>query len=116
MSPKLSTNAKQQLAALEEGRRKWSHVHGLVERAAAQPSQRETFIRQCRRAAEDVSRLFSNVGLGVLAASSNELVMALRVVGNFSARVGAMRDIVATVNNSMERAERAIYEEAKTTS
>ena len=116
MSPKLSSAAKQKLAALEEGRRKWSHVRGLVERAATQPTHREAFVRQCRRAAEDVSRLFSNAGLGVLAVGTNELVLALRLVGNFSSRVGSMRDIVATVNNGIERAERAIYEAAKPTS
>ncbi len=116
MSSKLSSAAKQKLAALEEGRRKWSHVHGLVERAATQPTHRDAFIRQCRRAADDVSRLFSNAGLGILAAGTNELVLSLRMAGNFSTRVGSMRDIVASVNNGIQRAERAIYQAEKPTS
>ena len=44
MRPKLSSAAKQKLAAPEQGRRKWSHVHGLVERAATQPYYGEAFI------------------------------------------------------------------------
>jgi hypothetical protein len=113
MGSKLSGTELKKLEAVEEGRKKWNRVHSLVERAAAEPRGRDSYLRQCRRAAEEVGRLFSGSGFGTLADAANQVAQLIGRTRNFEQRAGVIRESVAAVHNAIDRAERAIHAEGQ---
>lgn len=110
MGQKLSANTIRQLSVLGEAKRKWNRVHALVEQAATNADTRELFLRQCQRAAQDVSQLFDGNGFRSLADTANQLELVIKRPGSYHARLGAMREIVGTVFTDIDRAERAIVD------
>jgi len=113
MGSKLSANAQQKLSALEEARRKWDRIHGLVELAATQKTGQDMYLGQIRRAAQDVSRVFLNNGMGPLADGANQMALLVRRGGTIQSKLRAMREQVASVRGGIERAEKAVIDEDK---
>jgi hypothetical protein len=111
MGTKLSSKGLKKMEIIEQARRKWDRVHGLVEQYGSTSSGEDMFLGQISRAATDVSRLFMNAGYGVMADSANQLSMlAKRGVGK-QMKIRAMRDFVVSVKSAMERQEKIIVEE-----
>lgn len=108
MGSKLSGTALQRMALLEEARRKWDRVRSLVEQAATQPGTRDSLLPQCRRAAEEVARIFSDAGFGALSDSGSQLAQLVGRGRNFEKRVGGARDLVGTVHAGIDRAKLAL--------
>jgi hypothetical protein len=113
MGSKLSGTALKKLDTLEEARSKWDRIHSLLEHAAAPTGGRDQFLRQCRRAAEELARLLSGSGFGNLADTASQLAMLIGRTRNFEQRVGSIREAVAAVLTGIERAESAIHLEAE---
>jgi hypothetical protein len=108
-----TTDGIAKLEALEEGRKKWDRVHSLVERAGVEMRDRDNLLRQCRRTAEDVGRLFSASGFGTLADAATQLAQLVGRTRNFEQRRGVIRESVAAVHNAIDRTERAINADAQ---
>ncbi len=108
MGSKLSSKALRILEALEEARRKWDRVHSLVEKVAVARTSQDMFLSQISRAAAEVNRLFMSNGLGPLADTANQLSMLVRRGGSMQSKVRSMREMVVSVRNGMERAQRAV--------
>lgn len=108
MAQKLSANAIKQLSVLSEAKRKWNRVHALAEQAASNADTREMFLRQCQRAARDVSQVFDGSGFRNLADMAAQLELVVRRRGSYQARLGAIREIVGTVFTGIDRAEQNI--------
>lgn len=113
MGSKLSGTELKKLGTLEEARSKWARIHSLLEHAATSSGGRDTFLRQCRRAAEELARLLSGSGFGNLADSASQLAMSIGRTRNFEHRAGSIRESVAAMLTGIERAERTIHIEAE---
>lgn len=113
MGQKLSANAIQKIATLKEAKRKWDRVHSLVEQAATQAESREVFLRQCRRAAEDVSRVLEQAGFRSLADTADQLPSVIKRPGSINARLGGMREVVGALYTAIDRTESRIVRDER---
>ena len=113
MGSKLSSKGLKKMETIQQARRKWDRVHGLVEQYGTQKVGEDMFLGQIARAAVEVNRVFMNSGYGVMADQANQLAMlAKRGVGK-PMKLRAMRDFVSAVKAAMERQEKMIMEEDK---
>jgi hypothetical protein len=108
MAQRLSTTAVLKLEALEEAKRKWDRVHGLLEQAATQVGTRGHFLRQCRRASQEVSRVLDGSGFRGLADTVDQMEFVIKRPGSFHARLGTLREVISSVYKGIESAERAV--------
>ncbi len=113
LGQKLSANAIQKIATLKEAKRKWDRVHSLVEQAATQAESREVFLRQCRRAAEDVSRVLEQAGFRSLADTADQLPSVIKRPGSINARLGGMREVVGALYTAIDRTESRIVRDER---
>ena len=113
MAKKLSSKAMRKLDTLTEARRKWDRVHSLVEQTASQKTGQDMYLSQIKRAAEDVGRVFMNGGYGPLADGAKEMALLVKRGGSLQTRIRGMREIVGTVHNGIERAEKAVMDDDK---
>ena len=106
MADKLSAKARAKLGALKEARRKWDHVHSLVERLVSTEQGRHHLTSQISRASQDVREILADKGLPVLAEDANEMTALINRGGSVDRKFTRMRELVSTVRTGMERAER----------
>ncbi|HEX9579475.1 MAG TPA: hypothetical protein VF970_00080 [Gemmatimonadales bacterium] len=113
MGSKLSSKGLKKMDVIDQARRRWDRVHGLVEQYATQKVGEDMYLGQIARASVEVSRGFMNAGWGVMADTANQLAMlAKRGLGK-QMKVRAMRDFVSSLKAAMERQEKMIVEEDK---
>ena len=108
MGSKQDSSTEKKLEALEEAKRKWDRVRSLIERAADRARGRDTWLRQCQRASNDVARLLLMNGFGALASDASELAFQVKRGGRFESKVPSMREQVAKVSGGIERAEHSL--------
>lgn len=113
MAKKLSANAMKQLEVLTEARRKWDRVHSLVEMTASQKVGQDMYLSQIKRAAEDVARVCMNGGYGPLAGNAGEMALIVKRGGTMQTKIRQMREIVGSVHNGIERAEKSVMDSEK---
>ena len=107
---KLSSGAQLKMDMLVLVRRKWDRVYGLVEQYGAARSSEDQFLSQIARASVDVSRIFMNNGLGVMADTANQMAMQAKRGTGKPMKLRAMRDYVVSVRQAMDRAEKQIID------
>lgn len=113
MAKKLSSNAMKKLETLAEARRKWDRVHSLVEMTASQKTGHDMYLSQIKRAAEDVARVCMNGGYGPLAGNANDMALTVKRGGTLQTKLRQMREIVGSVHNGIDRAEKAVMDAEK---
>ena len=106
MADKLSGKARAKLGALKEARRKWAHVHSLVERVVSAKQGHHHLISQISRASQDVGQILADNGLLVLAEDANQLAALIKRGGSVERKFTKMRELVGAVRTGMEQAER----------
>ncbi len=106
MADKLSAKARAKLGALKEARRKWDHVHSLVERLVSTEQGRHHLISQIGRASQDVREILADKGLPVLAEDAHEMTALINRGGSVDRKFTRMRELVGSVRTGMEQAER----------
>lgn len=109
MAGKLSAKAQQKIDLLLEARRKTDRIHSLVEQYASQ--KQDFYASQIARAGAELGRVLLNGGFGVMADYANQLGMAAKRGGATQAKFRALREAVAQLRPSIERAEKAVYAE-----
>jgi len=110
---KLSAMAQIKLDVLTETRRKYDHIHSLVEQYGAANTGEDTLMRALSRAAADVGRVFMNNGYGIMADHSNQIAMlAKRGVGK-QIKLRTFRESMASVRAAIDHAEKMIIDEEK---
>jgi len=113
MAKKLSSNAMKKLETLAEARRKWDRVHSLVEMTASQKTGQDMYLSQIKRASEDVARVCMNGGYGPLAGNAGEMALIVRRGGSLPTKIRQMREIVGSVHNGIDRAEKGVMDAEK---
>jgi hypothetical protein len=113
MAQKLSSNAMKKLEILTEARRKWDRVHSLVEQTASQKTGQDMYLSQIKRTSEDVARVCMNGGYGPLAGNAGEMALIVRRGGTLQTKIRQMREIVGSVHNGIDRAERGVMDSEK---
>ncbi len=108
MDSKQDASVEKKLEALDEAKRKWDRVRSMIERAADRVTGRDTWLRQCHRASNEVARLFITNGFSALADDATELAFQVKRGGRFESKVGGMREQVAKVSAGMERVRHAL--------
>jgi hypothetical protein len=108
--PRLSATAFRRLSGLEEARRKWDHVHALVEQVStfAAAGSEMVLMQQIGRAATDVGRVLDDCGYGALADSAAGLKMQMRRTNLTQMKIRTMRDTVAEVRSALDQAVRQL--------
>jgi len=110
---KLSAMAQIKLDVLTETRRKYDHIHSLVEQYGAAKVGDDTLLGSLARTATDVGRVFMNNGYGLMADHSNQIAMlAKRGVGK-QTKLRTFREAIASVRSAMDHTEKMIVEEEK---
>lgn len=107
---KLSSGAQLKMDMLVLVRRKWDRVYGLVEQYGAARSGEDAFLSQIARASADVSRMFMNNGMGVMADTANQMAMLAKRGSGKPMKHRAMRDYVVSLRQAMDRAEKQIID------
>ena len=110
MADKLSAKARARLAALKEVRRKWGHAHSLVERVVSAKQGHHHLISQISRASQDVGLILVENGFLGLAENANEIAALINRGGPIERKFTRMRELVGTVRNGLERAEKVTKE------
>ena len=120
MAEKLSAKARVKLGALEEARRKWDHVHSLVEKLVSashrhQQSRSKTsggsqevqnLKIQLSRASYDMVRMLTDRGLAVLGEDAGQIAALIRQGGPIERRFRRMRELVGMMSMAIEQAEK----------
>ncbi len=107
MAHKISAKARMKLGVLEEARRKWDHVHSLVEKLVSAKEDHHHLKSQIRRASLDVGRLLADNGLPFIAEDVDQITRLIRQGGPIERKFARMRELVGRVRAGMERAESA---------
>ena len=105
MAGKLSPKARMRLGVLEEARRKWDHVHSLVERLVSAKEDHHHLKNQISRASLAVGRLLADNGLPVIAEDVDQIAGLIRQGGPIERKFTRMRELVGRVRTGMELAE-----------
>lgn len=113
MAQKLSSNAMKKLEVLTEARRKWDRVHSLVEMTASQKTGQDMYLSQIKRTSEDVARVCMNGGYGPLAGNAGEMALIVRRGGSLQTKLRQMREVVGSVHNGIDRAEKGVMDSEK---
>lgn len=110
---KLSAMAQLKLDVLTEARRKFDHIHSLVEQYGAAKTGEDALMSALARAATNVGRVFMNNGYGLMADHSNQIAMlAKRGVGK-QLKLRTFREAIASVRTAIDHTEKMIMEEEK---
>lgn len=111
---KLSAGAMLKLDALSVARRKFDHIHALVEQyGGARGAGEDALLRSLARAATEVGRVFMNNGYGIMADHTNQIAMlAKRGVGK-PQKLRTFRETIAAVRSAMDHAEKMLIDEER---
>jgi len=123
----LSGHARGKLAVLDEVRRKWDHVHALVQqiyarrtavtvaRGTLSQSSKEqlgAMMRQLTRQSAEVAQLLADGGFAALAEDVQQLMAVARLGGAVQkARLFRMKELVALGYEGLGVADRRVREE-----
>jgi len=110
MAVKLSAKARARLHALKEARREWARAHSLVERVVSAKHGHHHLISQISRASQDVGLILVENGFLGLAENANEIAALINRGGPIERKFTRMRELVGTVRNGLERAEKVTKE------
>jgi hypothetical protein len=106
MEDKLSARARARLGVLKEAQQKWARAHSLVERVVSAKQGHHHLIRQISRASQDVGLILVENGLLDLAENVNQIATLISRGGPIERKFTRMRELVGTVRNGLERAEK----------
>ncbi len=114
---------------LEEARRKWDHVHALVEelemrrstqsvsvraKSAVMEGHVERLQRSVRRASSDLSTLLAERGFALLAEDVQQMTVLARGAGVLHrAKVIRMKEVIAVIYDALDFAQRKVIEDDK---
>lgn len=110
---KLSAKAQLKLDVLLEARRKLDRIHALVEQYAGTSRGEDALLSPLARTATDVGRLFMNQGYGIMADHANQIAMMAKRGAGKQTRLRTFRELVASLRQAVEHAEKTIIEEDK---
>jgi hypothetical protein len=110
---KLSAGAQLKLDALTVARRKFDHIHALVEQYGGTQAGEDALLRSLARAAAEVGRVFMSNGYGILADHANQIAtLARRGVGK-PTKLRTFRETIAAVRSAMDHAEKMLMDEER---
>jgi hypothetical protein len=122
----LSGRARGKLAVLDEVRRKWDHVHALVQQIYARRTAGTTrgalsksseaplgaMMRQLTRQSAEIAQLLADSGFAPLAEDVQQLMTLARLSGAVQkARLFRMKELVAVGYEGIELADRRVREQ-----
>jgi len=122
----LSGRARGKLAVLDEVRRKWDHVHALVQQVYARRMAGTTrgalsksseaplgaMMRQLTRQSAEIAQLLADSGFAPLAEDVQQLMALARLSGAVQkGRLFRMRELVAVGYEGIELADRRVREQ-----
>jgi len=110
---KLSAKAQLKIEVLAEARRKLDRIHSLVEQYAGTGHGEDAFLGPMARTATEVARLVMNNGYGVMADQANQIAMLAKRGTGKQTKVRTLRELVVSVRQAMDHAEKMIIEEDK---
>ncbi len=111
---KLSAKAQLKIDVIVQARRKFDRLHALVEQYAGTGKGDDAFMSPINHTATDVARLFMNNGYGIMADQTNQIGMLAKRSASKPSRVRTFRELVNSVRQAMDHAEKMILEEDKT--
>jgi len=110
---KLSAGAKLKMDVFTQARRKFDRIHSLVEQYAGTSKGEDALLSPISRTATEVARLLMMSGYGIMADHSNQISMLAKRGTGKQTKLRTFRELVASVRQAIDHAERVIIEEEK---
>jgi hypothetical protein len=110
---KLSAGAQLKMDVFTQARRKFDRIHSLVEQYAGTSKGEDALLSPISRTATEVARLLMMSGYGIMADHSNQISMLAKRGTGKQTKLRTFRELVASVRQAIDHAERAIIEEEK---
>jgi hypothetical protein len=111
---KLSAGAQLKMDVFTQARRKFDRIHALVEQYAGTSKGEDALLSPISRTATEVARLFMQNGYGIMADQTNQIGMLAKRGAGKQTKLRTFRELVNSVRQAMDHAEKMIIEEEKT--
>jgi len=107
MAKKLGAKAMMKLDVLDQARRQMQRIASLVEQFAAARSGQDQFLMNIIQTSTRLQRVLMTNGMGTMADTANQIIMTSRRGGSQSTKGRNLRELIASLNAAIERAEKA---------